>query len=41
MDLAAEEAIERSEADIRAINSSVQIIRTTHAQVDLRHILHR
>jgi G3E family GTPase len=41
MDLAGEEAVDRAEADIRAINSSVQIIRTKHCEVDLGAILNR
>ncbi|KAG1666105.1 hypothetical protein FOA52_010895 [Chlamydomonas sp. UWO 241] len=41
MDLASEEAVERAEADIKAINSSVQIVRTKHCDVDLGAILNR
>lgn len=41
MDLAGVEAVERAEADLKAINSSVQIVRCTNCQVDLAQILHR
>mmetsp|Transcript_34255 Transcript_34255/g.101811 ORF Transcript_34255/g.101811 Transcript_34255/m.101811 type:complete len:424 (-) Transcript_34255:408-1679(-) len=41
MDLVGEEAVDRAVADIRAINSSVQIIKTKHSAVDLGLILNR
>lgn len=41
LDLAEEEAITRAEADIRAINSTVSILRTERAQVDLDMLLNR
>jgi len=41
MDLCQEEAIVRAEADIRAINSSVHIIRTKRCTVDLNLLLNR
>lgn len=41
MDMSGEEAVVRAEADIRAVNSSVQIIRTHHCSVDLAVILNR
>ena len=41
MDLCEAEAVARAEADIRAINSSVPILRTTRCEVDLAAILHR
>ncbi|GFR53016.1 hypothetical protein Agub_g15708 [Astrephomene gubernaculifera] len=41
LDLAEEEALVRAEADIRAINSSVTIVRTQRSTVDLGLILNR
>lgn len=41
MDLCSEEAIARAEANIRAINSSVHIVRTAHSAVDWNVLLHR
>eukprot|EP00798_Chlamydomonas_sp_ICE-L_P005796 gene5796-6077_t len=41
MDLCDEESIIRSEADIRAINSTVPILHTTHCDVDLAHVFYR
>lgn len=41
MDLCQEEAIVRSEADIRAINSSITILRTTRCTCDLAQLLNR
>ena len=41
MDLAGEEAVDRAEADIRAINSRVSILRTDHCKLDLSLILDR
>lgn len=41
LDLVDEEALIRSEADIRAINSGVNIVRTSRAVVDLGLILNR
>lgn len=41
MDLAGDEAVVRAEADIRAVNSSVQIVRTKRCEVDLDMVLNR
>lgn len=41
MDIAQDEAVARAEADIRAINSTVNIIRTNHSKVDLGMLLSR
>ena len=41
MDLAGEEAVDRAEAHIKAINSRVQILRTDHCRLDLSLILDR
>lgn len=41
MDLAGDEAVVRAEADIRAVNSSVQIVRTKRCEVDLHMVLNR
>lgn len=41
MDLAAEEAVQRARADVLAINSSAEIVCTSHCTVDLALILNR
>mmetsp|Transcript_16374 Transcript_16374/g.28071 ORF Transcript_16374/g.28071 Transcript_16374/m.28071 type:complete len:434 (+) Transcript_16374:51-1352(+) len=41
MDLCGEEAITMAEAEIKAINSSVHIVRTTNCVVDLKQLLNR
>lgn len=41
MDIAKEEAVARAEADVRAINSAVHIIKTHHSKVDLGILLNR
>ncbi|PNH07726.1 COBW domain-containing protein 1 [Tetrabaena socialis] len=41
LDLASEEAVVRSEADIRAINSGVTVVRTQRSAVDLGLVLNR
>lgn len=41
MDLVQEEAVTRAEADIRAINSAVHIVKSKHASVDLNMLLER
>lgn len=41
MDIAKDEAVARAEADIKAINSTVHIVRTHHARIDLGLLLNR
>lgn len=41
MDLCSEEAVVQAEAGIRAINSSVTIVRTKHSAADWRQLLNR